>query len=68
MKFVENSAPDDKFNYIIRKGKNKFKMVFNEYKTDIYGQVEIDLPTKSALTRPINLYLKQADVKPGEYF
>ena len=69
MKFVENSAPDDKFNYIIRKGKNKFKLVFNEYKTaDIYGQVEVDLPTKSAVSRPINLYLKQADVKPGEYF
>ena len=69
LKYVEGKAPDTKHNYIIRKGKNKFKMVFNEYKTaDIYGQVEVDLPTKSALTRPINLYLKQAEVKPGEFF
>jgi hypothetical protein len=69
MKFAEGKAPDDKHNYIVRIGKNKFKMIYNEYKTaDIYGQVEAELPNKASVSRPINLYLKQADVKEGEYF
>lgn len=69
MKFAQDKPKDDKHNWIIRKGKNKFKMVFNEYKTaEIYGKVEVDLPNKSAVSRPINLYLKQAGVEEGEYF
>ncbi len=69
MKFSQGDPKDDKYNYIVRIGKNKFKMIYNEYKTaDIYGQVVAELPNKSSVSRPINLYLKHTGIEEGKYF
>lgn len=69
MRFVEGKAPDEKHNYIVRKGKNNFKMVFTQYKTaEIYGRVESDLPKKYAVSKALNEYIRLADIKQGEYF